>query len=131
MGWHMAQTLGLRTRRFHIGKLDFTRISAEAGAIAINGAALLLLLAPLSMHVPAIERPEIYIPIPVTPKQNPPPVKKPEKVEVIRPRVTPVTPAITPPKIEVQPPLVEPLLGDTVIGPQIAKVEPGMSDTIT
>ena len=131
----MAQTLVLRPDRPHarirIGKLDFTRISAEAGAIAINAAALLLLLAPMSMHVPRMaERdPDVFI-LPVVPKIPPRPYVEPKKLDVIKPHVVPTT-ATLPQKVEIQPlPFVDPQPGDTAIDPlQVAKVEP-ISDGI-
>ncbi|MFC5578644.1 energy transducer TonB [Lysobacter niabensis] len=134
----MAQTLALHTRGFRIGppdfsRLDFTRISAEAGAIAINGVALLLLLAPMSMHVPSVEQPETYVPaLPLLPKR-PPPLPLPPKPVEVRPRVVPTTPAVVPQKDEVQPvPIVDPLPGDEPADPgQVAKVEPGVGNTIT
>lgn len=131
----MSRTLALRTQRFHIGKLDFTRISAEAGAIAINGAALLLLLAPLSMHVPPMEarNPDIVI-IPATAKKPPPPiVDPPKKVEVVKQRFTPSLPAVTPQKPDVQPqPLVDPVIGDIAVDAvQLAGANIGRSDAIT
>jgi len=126
----MAQTLVLRPdrshTRFRIGKLDFTRISAEAGAIAINAMALLLLLAPMNMHVPQMAQPEItYQVIPVKPKDNPLPLPKPKPVDVSKPRVVPTT-ATLPQKVEIQPlPLVDPQQGDTAIDPvQVAKIDP-------
>jgi len=135
----MAQTLALHTRGFRIGpvdfsRLDFTRISAEAGAIAINGVALLLLLVPMSMYVPSAE-PHIddMIIIPVTPDKPPTPIVEPDKVEVAKPRVVPATTTTIQQKIEVQPiPVVEPQPGDLPADPvQVAKVEPGVGNTIT
>jgi len=133
----MAQTLVLRPdrphTRFRIGRLDFTRISAEAGAIAINAAALLLLLAPMSMHVPQrAEDPEVFI-LPVPPKIPPRPYVEPKRVEVDKPRIVPTTPTALPQKVEIQPlPLVDPQPGDTAIDPlQVAKVDPGIGNAIT
>jgi protein TonB len=131
----MAQTLALRTQRFHIGKLDFTRldftrISAEAGAIAINGAALLLLLAPLSSFVPPIaehDGPTVFIPI--VPPQPPVMPVEPRKVEITKPHVLPTTPAVIPQKVEVQPPPVDSEPGDIAIDPtRFSKVDTGPSD---
>lgn len=130
----MAQTLALRTHRFHIGKLDFTRISAEAGAIAINGVALLLLLAPLSMHVPpqAQREPDVFF-LPQTPKKPPDPIVKPKEVEVTKPHPVPTTSTVVQQKIELQPiPIVDPQPGDLAAEPvQIAKANIGLSNTIT
>jgi len=132
----MAQTLVLRPdrshTRFRIGKLDFTRISAEAGAIAINAMALLLLLAPMNMHVPQMAQPDIIYPvIPTKPKSNPLPLPKPKPVEVSKPRIVPTTPTTVPQKLET-PPIVDPIAGDTAVDPlQITKVEPGIGDPIT
>lgn len=115
----MAQTLALRTPRFHIGKLDFTRISAEAGAIAINGAALLLLLAPLSVHVPPMEEPVITTLYPVIEKIAPPPPPPPTTVPV-RARAAPTLPAPQPERIEIElPPAVDPQPGDTFVEPTL------------
>lgn len=115
----MAQTLALRTRRFHIGKLDFTRISAEAGAIAINGAALLLLLAPLSVHVPSVEEPAITMFYPVIERKPPPPPPPPTTVPV-RPRAVPTLPALQPERIEIKvPPVVDPQPGDMFVEPTL------------
>lgn len=128
----MAQTLALRTHRFHIGKLDFTRISAEAGAIAINGAALLLLLAPLSVHVPQQAPPEIIVDFIQPRKMLPNPPKPPEEVPVRR-RVMPATPAITPQRIEVElPPVVDSQPGDTFVQPTlVADASIGRSEALT
>ncbi|GAB3375786.1 hypothetical protein GCM10027431_29830 [Lysobacter rhizosphaerae] len=129
----MARTLALRTHRFRIGKLDFTRISAEAGAIAIHGAALLLLLAPMSMYVPpAAERDTIEI-FPVIREKPPVPPKPPEKVEITKPRLVPTTPTVLPQKTELQqPPVVDAQEGDIAIDPrQLAKVDTGLGDAIT
>ena len=129
----MAQALALRTRGFRIGKLDFTRISAEAGAIAINGAALLLLLAPLSMHVPRMEQPEttIYLPVPER-KTNPPPLP-PTTVPVVRPRAAPPAPVVQPERIEPElPPVVDAQPGDTFVQPAlVADASIGRSEAIT
>lgn len=126
----MAQTLVLRPdrpRARRIGKLDFTRISAEAGAIAINAVALLLLLAPMNMHVPqmAARDPDVIL-LPVLPK-TPPPRVEPEKVEIEKPRVVPTTStSVQQKKVEIEPlPIVDPQPGDTAVDPlQVAKVEP-------
>ena len=126
----MAQTLVLRPdrthARFRIGKLDFTRICAEAGAIAIHAVALLLLLAPMNMHVPqmAARDPDVVL-LPVLPK-TPPPRVEPEKVEVEKPRVVPTTPTSVQQKMQIEPPpIVDPQPGDTAVEPlQVAKVEP-------
>ena len=144
----MAHTLDLRTGSLRSGRLqagvvesdrsrfaqlDFTRIAAEAGAIAINVAALLLLLAPLSPQLaPVAERPEEPFIIPVTP--NKPPPRIPDEFEVTKPRTTaPVVPAITPPKVELQqPPVVDSLPGDIFVEPtQIADATIGNKTAIT
>lgn len=129
----MAQTLALRTRRFHIGKLDFTRISAEAGAFAINAVALLLLLAPLSVHVPQREEPVITILDPVIKKDLPPPPPPPPRtVAVTTPRIVPTAPAVLPEKIEVDPPVVDSQPGDTFVEPTlVADASIGPSKAIT
>jgi protein TonB len=135
----MAQTLAPPTHGFRIGpldfgRLDFTRISAEAGAIAINGVALLLLLAPVSMYVPPMaERIDDMVIIPITPKKPPDPIDEPEKVEITKPRVVPTTTTVIPQKVEMQPiPIVDPLPGDLYADPvQVAKADIGRSDAIT
>lgn len=128
----MVQTVALGPQRFRIGKLDFTRISAEAGAIAINGAALLLLLAPLSMYVPPVEQPASPTIYQVIQRKLPPP-PIPTPVPVTR-TTTPPAPAIQQ-KIEVppQPPVFDrPQVGDIAADPiQLAKVDPGLGRTIT
>ncbi|MFC5568469.1 energy transducer TonB [Lysobacter yangpyeongensis] len=130
----MAQTHALHAPRFRIAKLDFTRISAEAGAFAINGAALLLLLAPLSMHVPLREEampPTIYEVHPRKLPENPPPIP-PKRVEITPPRTNPVAPTL-PQKIELpqQPVFDEALPGDLPAEPEVvAKVEFGRGNDI-
>ena len=116
----MVHTLALRTPRFHIGKLDFTRISAEAGAFAINAVALLLLLAPLSVHAPQREEPVITTLYPVIEKKLPPPPPPPPRtVAVTTPRIVPASPAVLPEKIEVEPPVVDSQPGDTFVEPTL------------
>lgn len=135
----MAQTLALQPRGFRIGPLDFsrldvTRISAEAGAIAINGVALLLLLAPVSIYMPPkAERIDELVVIPLTPEKPPAPFDPPKKVDVSKPRIVPTTTTVIPQKVEVQPlPLVDPQPGDISIDPvQVAKIDTGRSDAIT
>jgi protein TonB len=129
----MAQALALRTHRFRIGKLDFTRISAEAGAIAINGAALLLLLAPLSVHVPPMEEPTITTFYPVIEKKLPPPPPPPPTTVPVRPRATPTLPALQPERIEIElPPVVDSRPGDTLVEPTlIADANIDRSGTLT
>ena len=129
----MVHTLALRTRRFHIGKLDFTRISAEAGAFAINAVALLLLLAPLSVHAPQREEPVITTLYPVIEKKLPPPPPPPPRtVAVTTPRIVPASPAVLPEKIEVEPPVVDSQPGDTFVEPTlVADASLGHGKTIT
>lgn len=134
----MAQTLVLHTgalsrhpraqapRRF---RLDPGRIGAQAGAMAINAAALLLLLAPLGPHQPpAIERHEETWVIPIAPPRPPAPVREVE-VERPRPRLAPVVAptTIVPPRPEVRPPVVVPMPGDLPAQPEViadARTEP-------
>lgn len=129
----MARTRALHTPRFRFGKLDFTRISAEAGAIAINGAALLLLLAPLSMHVPLKEEPGITVYDPVIPR-DPPPPPPPIRVEVEHPHhPSPVAPTL-PQQVQIpQPPVLEESqVGDIQADPEpIAKIDTSIGDSIT
>ena len=128
----MAQALALRTYRFNVGKLDPTRIAAESGAIAVHGLALLLLLAPLSTHVPERATPDTVVDFIQAVKVPPNPPRPPEQVP-IRQRVVPTTPAITPQKIELElPPVVEPQPGDTFVEPMlVADATVGRSNAIT
>lgn len=133
----MAHTLALRTRGFRIvpldfSRLDFTRIAAEAGAIAINGVALLLLLAPMRIHVPPVEQPETVFPVFALQPRLPPTPPPPEPAEVTRPRVAPTTPAVVQQKVDVQPiPIVERLPGDLPVDPaQVATADLGIGDAI-
>ena len=129
----MAQALALRAQRFYIGKLDFTRISAEAGAIAINAVALLLLLAPLSMHVPQTDEPGTTTVYPVIERELPPPPPPPPvAVAITTPRATPTSPAVLPEKIEIAPLVVDAQTDDTYIEPTlVADASIGRSDAIT
>lgn len=130
----MAQTHALPTQRFPVGKLDFTRISAEAGAIAINGAALLLLLAPLGMHVPLQEQRSEIPYVPVLPRElPPPPPPPPRRVEITPPRPIPIALTV-PQRIEIpQPPILDDSqIGDIAADPvEVAKVDPGLGNTIS
>jgi periplasmic protein TonB len=128
----MAQALSLRTYRFHVGKLDPTRIAAESGAIAVHGLALLLLLAPLSTHVPERATPNTVVDFIQAVKVPPNPPRPPEQVP-IRQRVVPTTPAVIPEKIELQlPPVVEPQPGDTFVEPKLlADASIGRSNVVT
>jgi periplasmic protein TonB len=133
MAHTLAHTRGFRVGPLDFSRLDFTRIAAEAGAITINAVALLLLLAPMSVHVPAVEQSETFIPIlPLQPRQPPLPPPPPKRVEVTRPRVVPTTPAVVQQKIEVQPmPIVEPLNGDLPVdSAQAAKADLGIGHAI-
>ncbi|GAB3090874.1 energy transducer TonB [Lysobacter terrae] len=130
----MVRTHALHTPRFRFGKLDFTRISAEAGAIAINGAALLLLLAPLNMYVPPVLDKETIV-FPTYPKKvDPPPPPVPtEHVVITPPRHASVTPTL-PQQIETpqHPVFEDSQAGDIPADPEpIAKLEPGLGDSIT
>lgn len=130
----MVHSHALRTQRFRLRRLDFTRIWSEAGAIAINGMALLLLLAPLNMYVPTQPHEEILI-VQELPKKLPPPPPPlpPERVEVTPQRPVPIAPTL-PQKIELpQPPVFDqPQLGDLPAQPdQIAKADPGLHNAIT
>jgi periplasmic protein TonB len=127
----MAQALSLRPYRFHVGKLDPTRIAAESGAIAVHGLALLLLLTPLSTHVPERGTPETVVDFIQPVKVPPNPPRPPEQVP-IRQRVVPTTPAITPQKIELELPVVEPQPGDTFVEPMfVADATIGRGNAIT
>jgi protein TonB len=129
----MVQSHALRTQRFQFGKLDLTRICGETGAFAINGAALLLLLAPLNMPVAPPAQPQVtYDYMPVKPRDNPKPPEPPKQVEVVR-RTSPA-PTLLPQRIEVpQPPVFEHAQeGDTQAPPeQVAKADPGLGNSIT
>lgn len=137
----MARTLGFpaglphpapRASGASIARLDFTRIAAEAGAIAINAGALLLLLAPLHPGIaPIAKRPDDLIVIPVAPPKPPPPPVR--TVEVTRPRTPSVAPSFTPPKIQVQPPIArDSLSGDIAVDPlPIADAGASVGDQVT
>lgn len=88
---------------FRISQLDFNRIAAEAGTIAINGVLLLLLLAPLAPGVGPVEVEEGIIIIPAIPRKPPPPIA----VDVTKRSVPTPFPKITERPIEV-PPIVVP-----------------------
>lgn len=128
----MAQTLALRTDVIRIEKPDFTRICAEAGAIAVHGVALLLLLVPMNMYVPPAEPRSVTEVVPLIREKAPIPPPPPKKVEVVKPRVVPATPVIQPPEVELQqPPVVEPLAEDLAIDAmQVARADsPGSGVT--
>ncbi|HEY5802919.1 MAG TPA: TonB family protein, partial [Lysobacter sp.] len=129
----MAQTLALRTDAVRIGRLDFTRIWAEAAAIAVHGVALLLLLVPMNMYVPPVESRSVTDVLPILPEKPPTPPRPPEKVEIIQRRVFPAMPTIPQPRIELQqPPIVDPLPDDVAIdATQVAKVENSLGSEIT
>lgn len=129
----MAQTLALRTDAVRIGRLDFTRIWAEAAAIAVHGVALLLLLVPMNMYVPPVESVSVTDVVAILPEKPPTPPPPPEKVEIIQRRVVPATPAIPQPRIEMQqPPIVDPVPDDVAIdATQVAKVENSLGSGIT
>jgi periplasmic protein TonB len=77
-----------------------TRIVGMAGAIALNVSLLMLLLVPMAGPMPVATTTDIPIRWILPAEKIPPPVRPPERVEVIRPRVqTPVArvqPDITP-----------------------------------
>ena len=129
----MAQTLALRTDAVRIGRLDFTRIWAEAAAIAVHGVALLLLLVPMNMYVPPVESRSVTEVVAILPEKPPTPPRPPEKVEIIQRRVIPATPTIPQPRIELQQlPIVDPLPDDVAVdATQVAKVENSLDSGIT
>lgn len=106
----MSHAIGLQahaTRHqagtFRISQLDFNRIAAEAGTIAINGVLLLLLLVPLNPQLPALaESKEDPWIIPITPP------KPPEKIRIVEVR-NPPNPTPRPTTIE-QPVNVPPIV---------------------
>lgn len=115
---HRGPASGGATRGHARGSLDFARIGAEAGAIAINLAALLLLLAPLTPPPLPLAEPDQIIFVPQTPRR--PPELPPRPVEVVRPHPTPPrAPVIAPPRIEVMPPpSLDALPGDVAVEPE-------------
>lgn len=109
----MAHTLDLSSARLQAGavhggalgdalrNLDFSRIAAESGAIAVHVAALMLLLAPMSVpSMPVAE--EQFPPFIIDPIKAPPPPPPPPPIEV------PVRTASQTPTPVVQPAHVEP-----------------------
>jgi protein TonB len=109
----MAHTLDLSSARLQagavrggvvhelFGKLDFSRIAAESGAIALHVAALMLLLAPMSM--PPVQEAEVELPPIIIDqvKRPPPPPPPPVQVEISRaPRTQ--APVVQP--VHVEPP---------------------------
>jgi len=103
----MAQAIGLQagtsrlqTGTFRAPRLDFNRIAAETGAIAINAVLLLLLLAPLSPQLAPVAPPDDIFIIPATPPKPPPP---PEVVEVVDPRTPVPAPTHVRQQVEVPP----------------------------
>lgn len=116
----MAHTLDLSSARLQagavrggvmhevFGKLDFSRIAAESGAIALHVAALMLLLAPMSMPpAPVVE--EELGPYEIVRPKDPPPPPPPVVVPVRTPqRTTSSTPQV------VQPMRVDPAPIDVV-----------------
>lgn len=100
--------------------LDGTRIAANAGAIALNAAALLLLLIPLS--TPELTRPIIDKAPEFQWIVKPKPVDPPQPIEapVVPKRTVPTPPTTLPqPRIETppMPPVIDSLPGDRVIAP--------------
>ncbi|GAB3386430.1 energy transducer TonB [Lysobacter fragariae] len=92
----LLQAGAVRGGGLQLAKLDFTRITAEAGAIAINAAALLLLLAPLSAPPPAVEPLQEFVQY-----QRIDPPKPPELPPVVEVKQTPIHPQ-TPPQVQQQ-----------------------------
>src|SRR5690606_28601889 len=91
-------------------RLDVARIAASAGAIALNVAALLLLLVPAGMpQLTAPDRPGIMV-VPIVDRIIPP--TPPARVPVTTPRtpVVPSTPAL--PRPEVAQPVVDQVIVD-------------------
>jgi protein TonB len=104
-GTTRAQTGATRPGTLRIKRLDFNRIAAEAGTIAINGVLLLLLLVPMTPGpAPIAESKDDPWIIPITPPKPPP---KPEVVEVTKRHATTPTPTIIERPIDV-PPIVVP-----------------------
>lgn len=112
---------------FRIPQLDFNRIAAEAGTIAINGVLLLLLLVPLTPGVGPVEVEEEIIIIPATPRKPPPPIT----VDVTKRSVPTPVPKVMERPIEVPPIVVpEPTPMDIAIEPiteVVAKATTGTS----
>lgn len=109
----MAHTLDLSSARLQtgavhggvlreaLGKLDFTRICAESGAIAIHVAALMLLLAPMSVpQAPIVE--EVISDIQII-KPKDPPLPPPPPIEVPI-RTAPQTPPQVVQQAHIEPP---------------------------
>jgi len=137
----MAQTLDLSSARLQtgavhgsvlreaLGKLDFTRICAESGAIAIHVAALMLLLAPMSVpQAPPVEE-QLSDYIVVKPK-DPPPVPPPVIVPVRTPQPTSAPTIVQPARVDPAPiDVIDPGPVDLPPATQ-AIVEPGPTTSI-
>ncbi len=127
----MAHTLASPARLGHSGRLqigamrlelDGTRIAANAGAIALNAAVLLLLLVPIALPPSAPQAERAPVIVWVTPEKKPDPVK----VEVTtKPRVQPPTvvpqPRALPPQRDQ--PVVDSEPGDVWV-PTVDPIEP-------
>ena len=91
----MAQTLALHTDavsasdRWTSAAWTSPASAAEAGAIAVNGVALLLLLVPMNMHVPPVESAGDTDVVCRSSRETPPPPPPPKPVEVIQRRAVP------------------------------------------
>jgi protein TonB len=85
-----------------LGKLDFSRIAAESGAIAVHVAALMLLLAPMSVPPAPVAEEVISDFEIIRPKDPPPPPPPPVEVPI---RTSPRTPpqAVQPARVEPPP----------------------------
>lgn len=115
--------------------LDFTRIAANAGAIAFNGAMLMLMLIPLSAPQLILPKPDTEIPI-IWVKKEPPkidPIKIEDRQIERKPKPTPIAQPIAKPTP--QPPIVadnpEPNINDFVAVADTPIAEPVATDVST
>lgn len=110
-------------------QLDGNRIAAETGAIAINAALLLLLLAPLTvpqLHSPP-EREQTYDWLPRVKPKPVPPIEVPLVKQP--PRAMPASTVVQPQQVEPQPAVIDPI-GERVAPPDSEVIAGVIGNTI-